>query len=201
MLMLCFYNFFFFAFCIMSHTNFQFYFDLYHYYSFIPQFTFICLSNFSFGKIFISFIAASIVHLSTKIVWLIFVKANIIAMLNFAFVIRDQLLFFYSFGDIILCSLFNLLWNVLVHLCAILHSWNNLFKLSLGLLIKKKNAYIYFSLKENTDTIQNVYDIVLTLSQTIEQMGTHRQQTVQTQGGTEILQIKKCFKLDCLKAL
>lgn len=50
-------------------------------------------------------------------------------------------------------------------------------------------------------TIQNVYHIVLTPSQTIQQMGTHRRQTVQTQDGTEILQIKKCCKLDCLKAL
>lgn len=121
-------------------------------------------------------------------------------MLNFAFVVRDQLLF-YSFGDTILCSLFNLLWTVLVHLCAILHSWNNLFKLSHGLLIKRKNACVYFSLKKNTGTIQNVYHIVLTPSQTIQQMGTHRRQTVQTQDGTEILQIKKCCKLDCLKAL
>lgn len=96
-------------------------------YSFTPQYTFILSPYFSFGKIFLSFVAASIVHLSTRTVWLIFLKATILALLYFALVVTDQLLFFCSFGDIILRSLFNLLWNVPVHLCTVLNSWKNLF--------------------------------------------------------------------------
>ena len=77
--------------------------------SFTLPYTFILFPHFSFGKIFLSFVAASTVHLSTGLVWLLFLKATTLTLLYFASVVRDQLLFFCSSGDIILRSLFNLL--------------------------------------------------------------------------------------------
>ena len=74
------------------------------------------------------------------------------------------------------------------------------FKLSLSLLIKKKNACVYFSLKQNIGTVQKCTGRYLHPQSDVWPTGTHRQRKVQTQDGTEMLQIKKLFKPDCLKA-
>lgn len=160
----------------------------------MPQYTFILLPHFSFGKIFLSFVVASIVHLSPRTVWLIFLKAAVLALLYFALVVRDQLLFCCSFSDTILHSLFDLLWNVSVHLCTIHNSWKNLFEIVTQFISKEEKCMCIFFLKIEYRYCTKMYTKIIFSLSDMWPMETHRQKKVQTQDGTELLQIKKLFK-------